>query len=156
MSSQPPFLVIDGYRDKDREGKDFLDPEAGKFKRTEYAHYFVPGWRAFLQDSYQMPGSDCGLFEAQFFKCMEAFGAKLSRLYCDLEQRDFSECVTGEKKFKRFRAMKDIRFKKWLRGDRPTMWEPTIEYIRAVKPNFAGMATGTDKKPKVIQSVKTQ
>uniref|UniRef100_A0A915NX77 NADH dehydrogenase [ubiquinone] iron-sulfur protein 5 n=1 Tax=Meloidogyne floridensis TaxID=298350 RepID=A0A915NX77_9BILA len=152
MSSQPPFLVIDGYRDKDREGRDFLDPEAGKFKRTEYAHYFVPGWRAFLQDSYQMTGSDCGLFEAQFYKCMEAFGAKLSRLYCDLEQRDFSECVTGEKKFKRFRAMKDIRFKKWLRGDRPSMWEPTIEYIRAVKPNFAGMATGADKKRKVIQS----
>jgi len=52
--------------------------------------------------------------------------------------------------------MKDIRFKKWLRGDRPSMWEPTIEYIRAVKPNFAGMATGADKKRKVIQSVKTQ
>ncbi|KAL7074409.1 hypothetical protein ACQ4LE_006767 [Meloidogyne hapla] len=149
--SPPPFLTLDGYRDHDREGKDFLDPEAGKFKRTEYAQYFIPGWRGFLSDSYQKPGSSCGFFEAQFYKCLEAFGAKLSRLYCDLEHRDFSECITNEKKVRRLRAMKDIRFKKWLRGDRPSMWEPTIEYIRAVKPNFAGMATGTDRKHEAIK-----
>lgn len=51
-------------------------------------------------------------------------------------------------KLKRFRAMKDIRFKKWLRGDRPCMWEPTIDYLRAVRPNFIGMASGPDPNKK--------
>lgn len=42
-------------------------------------------------------GGVCGLFEAQYYKCMEAFGGKLGRLYCDLEYRDFRECLVKQK-----------------------------------------------------------
>ena len=28
---------------------------------------------------------------------MEAYGTKLGRLHCDLEHRDFSECLTNDK-----------------------------------------------------------
>lgn len=42
-------------------------------------------------------GKPCGFFEAQFFRCLEAYGAKLGRKYCDLEHRDYQECLTGDK-----------------------------------------------------------
>lgn len=45
-------------------------------------------------------GRVCGFFEAQFYKCMEAYGAKLGRKYCDLEHRDFQECMTSDKQQK--------------------------------------------------------
>lgn len=51
----------------------------------------------FLIPKKENLGRVCGFFEAQFFKCMEAYGQKLSRLYCDLENRDYYECLTHEK-----------------------------------------------------------
>ncbi|KAK6035879.1 hypothetical protein COOONC_26616 [Cooperia oncophora] len=57
-----------------------------------------------ISDIFAIPlsqqGRPCGFFEAQFFRCMEAYGAKLGRKYCDLEHRDFKECVTSEKQLK--------------------------------------------------------
>ncbi|PIO52987.1 hypothetical protein TELCIR_25698, partial [Teladorsagia circumcincta] len=57
-----------------------------------------------ISDLFAIPlsqqGRPCGFFEAQFFRCMEAYGAKLGRKYCDLEHRDFRECLTHEKQKK--------------------------------------------------------
>ncbi|VDN22923.1 unnamed protein product [Gongylonema pulchrum] len=39
----------------------------------------------------------CGFFESQYWHCLEAFGQKLGRKYCDLERRDFNECITNYK-----------------------------------------------------------
>uniref|UniRef100_A0A0K0DJA8 NADH dehydrogenase [ubiquinone] iron-sulfur protein 5 n=1 Tax=Angiostrongylus cantonensis TaxID=6313 RepID=A0A0K0DJA8_ANGCA len=61
-------------------------------------------------------GRICGFFEAQFFRCMEAYGAKLGRLYCDLEHRDLKECVTNDKKKKRAAAIEAQRKKLYREG----------------------------------------
>ncbi|KJH45648.1 hypothetical protein DICVIV_08298 [Dictyocaulus viviparus] len=63
----------------------------------------------------------CGFFEAQFFHCMEAYGAKLGRMYCDLELRDFKECMTGDKQRKRAEAIAAQRKKLYREGklDKP-------------------------------------
>ncbi|KAJ1355293.1 hypothetical protein KIN20_012632 [Parelaphostrongylus tenuis] len=50
-------------------------------------------------------GRVCDFFKAQFFRCMEACGAKLGRLYCDLEHRDLKECVAHDKQKKRAAAI---------------------------------------------------
>ncbi|CAJ0950304.1 unnamed protein product, partial [Mesorhabditis belari] len=63
-----------------------------------------------LSDTLNLPlsqqGRICGFFEAQFWRCMEAYGAKLGRKYCDLEHRDFNECMTNEKQTKRAEAIR--------------------------------------------------
>ncbi|CAI2305492.1 unnamed protein product [Caenorhabditis sp. 36 PRJEB53466] len=51
-----------------------------------------------------------------FFRCMEAYGAKLGRKYCDLEHRDFNECITGDKQKKRAEAIASQRRKLFLEG----------------------------------------
>jgi len=50
-----------------------------------------------LSQSISFAGKPCGFFEMQFFKCTEAFGARLGRKYCDLEFRDYKECLSGDK-----------------------------------------------------------
>ncbi|VDM82550.1 unnamed protein product, partial [Strongylus vulgaris] len=64
----------------------------------------TPILKAPVSDTFAVPlsqqGRICGFFEAQFFRCMEAYGAKLGRKYCDLEHRDFRECLTGDKQKK--------------------------------------------------------
>uniref|UniRef100_A0A8R1U0M1 Complex I-15 kDa n=1 Tax=Onchocerca volvulus TaxID=6282 RepID=A0A8R1U0M1_ONCVO len=45
--------------------------------------------------------TQCGFFESQYYHCLEAFGQKLGRKYCDLERRDFNECITNYKQKKR-------------------------------------------------------
>uniref|UniRef100_A0A1I7TKV2 NADH dehydrogenase [ubiquinone] iron-sulfur protein 5 n=1 Tax=Caenorhabditis tropicalis TaxID=1561998 RepID=A0A1I7TKV2_9PELO len=57
--------------------------------------------KAPLSDTLSVPlsqqGRICGFFESQFYRCMEAYGAKMGRKYCDLEHRDYQECITGDK-----------------------------------------------------------
>lgn len=71
--------------------------------------------------AFSQQGRVCGFFEAQFYKCVEAYGAKLGRRYCDLEHRDLKECVTGDKQNKRVEAIRNERWKKYLEGklDKP-------------------------------------
>ncbi|KHN70727.1 hypothetical protein Tcan_10284 [Toxocara canis] len=71
------------------------------------------------QQSEQEESKPCGFFEAQFFRCMEAYGAKLGRKYCDLEHRDYQECLTGDKQRKRTQAIRNERRKKFLKGELP-------------------------------------
>uniref|UniRef100_A0A0K0DSK6 small monomeric GTPase n=1 Tax=Strongyloides stercoralis TaxID=6248 RepID=A0A0K0DSK6_STRER len=66
--------------------------------------------------AFSQQGRVCGFFEAQFYKCVEAYGAKLGRRYCDLEHRDLKECVTGDKQNKRVEAIRNERWKKYLEG----------------------------------------
>ncbi|KAK6027816.1 hypothetical protein OSTOST_06150 [Ostertagia ostertagi] len=47
---------------------------------------------------------------------MEAYGAKLGRKYCDLEHRDFRECITSEKQKKRAKAIATQRLKLYWEG----------------------------------------
>ncbi|KAJ1371784.1 hypothetical protein KIN20_033790 [Parelaphostrongylus tenuis] len=47
---------------------------------------------------------------------MEAYGAKLGRLYCDLEHRDLKECVTHDKQKKRAAAIAAQRRKLYREG----------------------------------------
>ncbi|CAD5205454.1 unnamed protein product [Bursaphelenchus okinawaensis] len=61
-------------------------------------------------------GDHCGFFEANFFKCMEAFGSKMGRKYCDLEHRDFRECLHEEKQAKRYHAIQAEWEKKYREG----------------------------------------
>ncbi|WKX87901.1 hypothetical protein Q1695_007930 [Nippostrongylus brasiliensis] len=78
-----------------------------------------------LSDTFAIPlsqqGRICGFFEAQFFRCMEAYGAKLGRKYCDLEHRDFKECLSGDKQKKRAEAIAAQRRKMYFQGklDKP-------------------------------------
>ncbi|KAK5966776.1 NADH-ubiquinone oxidoreductase 15 kDa subunit [Trichostrongylus colubriformis] len=73
-----------------------------------------------ISDIFALPlsqqGRVCGFFEAQFFRCMEAYGAKLGRKYCDLEHRDFRECLTSEKQKKRAEAIATQRRKLYWEG----------------------------------------
>jgi len=48
--------------------------------------------------NFSQQGLRCGQFELNYHKCMEAFGLNLGVRYCDLEWRDFMECITGDKK----------------------------------------------------------
>ncbi|MFH4975979.1 hypothetical protein AB6A40_002688 [Gnathostoma spinigerum] len=65
-------------------------------------------------------GRKCGFFEAQFYRCAEAYGAKLARKYCDLEWRDYRECLSEEKQKKRINAIRMERRKQYLQGKRDT------------------------------------
>lgn len=80
-----------------------------------------------LSDKFSLPLTNqrgyCGVFELQFYKCMEAFGAKLGRKYCDLEQRDFHECTSEEKQRKRADAIKAERRRQFLSGERSNLFE---------------------------------
>lgn len=80
----------------------------------------TPIIKAPISDTFSVPlahqGRVCGFFEAQFFRCMEAYGAKLGRKYCDLEHRDFRECVTEEKQKKRAEAIANQRWKLYMQG----------------------------------------
>uniref|UniRef100_A0A914XAY0 NADH dehydrogenase [ubiquinone] iron-sulfur protein 5 n=1 Tax=Plectus sambesii TaxID=2011161 RepID=A0A914XAY0_9BILA len=63
----------------------------------------------------------CGFFETQFYRCMEAYGVSLGRRYCDLEHRDFGECLRHDKEIKRNKAIRQERMKQFVKGelDRP-------------------------------------
>ena len=41
--------------------------------------------------------TECGFFERNYYKCMEAFGMHLGRMHCQLEARDLTECVQQDK-----------------------------------------------------------
>ncbi|CAD6184114.1 unnamed protein product [Caenorhabditis auriculariae] len=73
-----------------------------------------------IGDTFSVPlshqGRPCGFFESQFFRCMEAYGAKLGRKYCDLEHRDYQECLTGDKQKKRADAIACQRRKLYMEG----------------------------------------
>ncbi|EFP12057.1 hypothetical protein GCK72_000915 [Caenorhabditis remanei] len=76
--------------------------------------------KAPLSDTLSVPlsqqGRICGFFESQFYRCMEAYGAKMGRKYCDLEHRDYQECITGDKQKKRAEAISAQRRKLFLEG----------------------------------------
>uniref|UniRef100_A0A914GQK2 Glucose-methanol-choline oxidoreductase N-terminal domain-containing protein n=1 Tax=Globodera rostochiensis TaxID=31243 RepID=A0A914GQK2_GLORO len=100
---KPPHLSLRGY-----EGKEYLEKDINK-EKTDYAQtWIVPGWRGQLIDSRQSPGDDCGFFEDQ------------------------SECVVNAKKEKRYKKIRDVRFKKWLRGEVPHIYEPLTDYLKSV------------------------
>uniref|UniRef100_A0AC35TR97 NADH dehydrogenase [ubiquinone] iron-sulfur protein 5 n=1 Tax=Rhabditophanes sp. KR3021 TaxID=114890 RepID=A0AC35TR97_9BILA len=73
-----------------------------------------------IGDAFNLPlsqqGKPCGFFEAQFYRCVEAYGAKLGRKYCDLEHRDFKECIVGDKQKKRADAIRKERWNQYLSG----------------------------------------
>ncbi|KAI6182252.1 Complex I-15 kDa [Aphelenchoides bicaudatus] len=58
----------------------------------------------------------CAWFESQFYRCLEAYGTRLGRIYCDLEHRDLTECTTGDKQYKRARAIRQQRAKLYREG----------------------------------------
>ncbi|KAI3420308.1 hypothetical protein GPALN_003619 [Globodera pallida] len=127
MSIKPPHLSLRGY-----EGKEYLEKDINK-EKTDYAQtWVVPGWRGQFIDNRQTAGDDCGFFEDQSVRCFAAFGAKMGRLYCDLEHRDLQECVVNAKKEKRYKKIRDVRFKKWLRGEVPHIYEPLTDYLKSV------------------------
>ncbi|CEF65258.1 NADH:ubiquinone oxidoreductase, iron-sulphur subunit 5 family-containing protein [Strongyloides ratti] len=74
-----------------------------------------------LNVTLSQQGKPCGFFEAQFYRCVEAYGAKLGRKYCDLEHRDFKECITEDKQKKRAEAIRNERWKQYFNGklDKP-------------------------------------
>ncbi len=51
-------------------------------------------------EKYIFADRHCGFFEMQWYKCLEAYGARLGRKYCDIEHRDFAECVNHDKSIK--------------------------------------------------------
>ncbi|CAD5208341.1 unnamed protein product [Bursaphelenchus xylophilus] len=73
-------------------------------------------------------GEPCGFFEANFYKCMEAYGAKLGRKYCDLEHRDYSECITRDKQEKRYKAIQAEWEKKYKEGKIDKKFSDHIQY----------------------------
>ncbi|KAI6218081.1 Complex I-15 kDa [Aphelenchoides besseyi] len=93
----------------------------------EQAKILSPLLSSKFGDIYSLPNSQqgqvCAFFEAQFYRCMEAFGSKLGRKYCDLEHRDYHECVTKEKQLKRSRAIQQERIKQYLQGKRSKVYE---------------------------------
>uniref|UniRef100_A0AC35G2E0 NADH dehydrogenase [ubiquinone] iron-sulfur protein 5 n=1 Tax=Panagrolaimus sp. PS1159 TaxID=55785 RepID=A0AC35G2E0_9BILA len=90
-------------------------------------------------DSFQLGMSKqstrCGFFEAQFYRCMEAFGTKLGRLHCDLEHRDFGECLTSEKQKKRYDAMRAEHWKQYMNGKNDKVYENHVE-LGQYKPDW--------------------
>ncbi|KAI1722527.1 NADH:ubiquinone oxidoreductase, NDUFS5-15kDa domain-containing protein [Ditylenchus destructor] len=92
----------------------------------------TPMYQIPIVDKIALPsskqGTRCGFFETQFYHCMEAYGAKMGRLYCDLEHRDFKECITNDKQKMRMLAIRNERLKQYIRGERD---EP---FSRHVKP----------------------
>ncbi|KAE9549811.1 hypothetical protein FO519_006976 [Halicephalobus sp. NKZ332] len=92
-----------------------------------------------LTDTFQLPmtyqGTKCGFFEAQFYRCMEAFGTKLGRLHCDLEYRDFSECLTNDKQIKRYEEMRKQHWKSYIDGKNDTIYENHVK-IGQFKPEY--------------------
>ncbi|PAV83885.1 hypothetical protein WR25_17969 [Diploscapter pachys] len=65
----------------------------------------------------------CGFFEMQWYKCLEAYGARLGRKYCDIEHRDFAECVNHDKSIKRADAIRKQREKLYREGKLEKKWE---------------------------------
>ncbi|KAI6203570.1 DET1-like protein [Aphelenchoides besseyi] len=90
----------------------------------EQAKILSPLLSSKFGDIYSLPNSQqgqvCAFFEAQFYRCMEAFGSKLGRKYCDLEHRDYHECVTKEKQETMIPAdrLGKIYSKEWCRRHR--------------------------------------
>ncbi|VDM97852.1 unnamed protein product [Thelazia callipaeda] len=83
--------------------------EAPHFYEAE-EHMLEPAIRLPLVDALRRLSSKqdthCGFFESQYYHCLEAFGQKLGRKYCDLERRDFNECITNYKQKKRAEWMR--------------------------------------------------
>ncbi|KAI6179459.1 hypothetical protein M3Y98_00612900 [Aphelenchoides besseyi] len=90
----------------------------------EQAKTLSPLFSSKFGDIYSLANSQqgqvCAFFEAQFYRCMEAFGSKLGRKYCDLEHRDYYECVTKEKQETMIPAdrLSKIYSKEWCRRHR--------------------------------------
>ncbi|KAM3721194.1 Mitochondrial import inner membrane translocase subunit [Dirofilaria immitis] len=84
-------------------------------------HMLEPVIRLPLVDALRRLSSkqdtQCGFFESQYFHCLEAFGQKLGRKYCDLERRDFNECITNYKQKKRA---------EWIRLQYKLHWDTKI------------------------------
>ncbi|KAH7727591.1 CRE-NDUF-5 protein [Aphelenchoides avenae] len=78
----------------------------------------------------------CGFFEEQFYRCLEAYGTRLGRMYCDLERRDLKECMTGEKQMKRADAIRKERIKQYLRGERDAAFEKNHTPAGSYTPDY--------------------
>uniref|UniRef100_A0A1I7Y7M9 NADH dehydrogenase [ubiquinone] iron-sulfur protein 5 n=1 Tax=Steinernema glaseri TaxID=37863 RepID=A0A1I7Y7M9_9BILA len=117
----------------------FCEMSAGN-RVSENFQVLAPTVKIPLTDTFNLPlsqqGKICGFFEAQFFRCMEAYGAKLGRKYCDLEHRDFQECITQDKQKKRFNAIRMERRKQWLQGNRDTPFEKDLVQPGHFKPDY--------------------
>jgi len=105
---------------------------AGGWSFPGTAHFTTPvfGFYTPMSDAGQNiashQGTMCEQFELNFYRCCEAFGMVASRRKCDLEYRDFVECVFQAKQMNRLRAMRKERMKQFLEGklDRPWMKNP--------------------------------
>lgn len=65
------------------------------------AYFGIPnpvGSDVFGQTFVNAQHSTCAQFELNWHHCLEAFGQYLGVRYCDLEFRDFKECVSHDKK----------------------------------------------------------
>ncbi|KRY19568.1 hypothetical protein T12_5418, partial [Trichinella patagoniensis] len=68
-------------------------------------------------------GTPCENFEMNYMRCMEAYGQILGKRYCDLELRDFYECVYKTKRENRFMTIRHERSRQFLNGDRDRPFE---------------------------------
>ncbi|KAI6229030.1 Complex I-15 kDa [Aphelenchoides fujianensis] len=91
-------------------------------------------------DALALPNSQqgqmCAFFESQFYRCMEAYGSKLGRKYCDLEHRDLHECVTKTKQIQRSRAIQQERMKQYVQGKRPHAFEDNHPPTGDIQPDY--------------------
>lgn len=100
----------------------------------------APAIQTPLSDYMALPlsqqGRVCGFFEAQFYRCMEAYGAKLGRKYCDFEHRDMLECVKEGKQKKRAEAIKQQRVKLYAEGKLDAVFEENHPAPGQYKPDW--------------------
>ncbi|VDN53285.1 unnamed protein product [Dracunculus medinensis] len=93
-----------------------------------------------ISDKISLPmsqqGRPCGFFEELFFRCMEAYGARLGRIYCDLENRDFRECLTSDKQRKRINAIRNERRRKYRNGEIAEAFEKNFPEFGQYKPDY--------------------
>jgi hypothetical protein len=70
----------------------YVTPSIAVIFSTQVCTIFsIRSFNLSLQKNY------CGFFEVNYWKCMDAFGAKLGMRHCQLEARDLTECMTNEK-----------------------------------------------------------
>uniref|UniRef100_A0A915E479 NADH dehydrogenase [ubiquinone] iron-sulfur protein 5 n=1 Tax=Ditylenchus dipsaci TaxID=166011 RepID=A0A915E479_9BILA len=109
-------------------------------------HGYKPAGADKVNINITKQGTPCGFFEMQYMRCMEAFGSKLGRKYCDFEFRDFKECVTNNKQKARAYAIRSERWKQWLAGERKTPYEQDHYKYGNYEPHYFSYSIHEDQK----------
>lgn len=59
---------------------------------------FYPIFNAPFADLFSLhlhnQNNQCSMFELNYYRCMKAFGFNMGIRHCDLERRDYYECLT--------------------------------------------------------------